>query len=416
MPGWMMAATRIRRAIWFRAALFTLGGVALALLAPLLGSLLPTISIDLGQNAVSPILQILATSMLTVTTFSTTIMVSSLAGAASTTTPRVVMLMASDRTTQTVLSTFLGAFAFAIVGLVALATQFYSDTARIVLFLGSLLVIVIVVVSLLRWIGYLTRFGRLGDVLDRVESRADASLTAFARRPRLGGAPVPPGPAPTGATPAASGRSGFVTNIDLARAQAWATQHDRTLRVVAMPGDLVDAVSTLVLVEPGADRDDDVAALVECWSIEPRRTYDQDPRLGLVALSEIGSRALSPAVNDPGTAMDALASVHRVLQHALDATPDASVDHDRVQVPVIELHQFLDDGFGAMGRDGAGLVEVATRLQRILGMLASHATGDDREWLRDASSEAEARSLAVMTNGRDRERVTAAAAAARREG
>lgn len=54
----------------------------------------------------------------------------------------------------------------------------------------------------------------------------------------------------------------------------------------------------------GSMSDEDAEAIAATFVIGDSRAFDQDPRFGLVALSEIASRALSPAVNDPGTAID----------------------------------------------------------------------------------------------------------------
>ena len=67
---------RLGRQVWVRAALFTVIGIAIALIAGFVGPLLPfSVTIDLGQNAVGSVLQIIATAMLTVSTFSVTAMV-----------------------------------------------------------------------------------------------------------------------------------------------------------------------------------------------------------------------------------------------------------------------------------------------------------------------------------------------------
>jgi uncharacterized membrane protein len=43
------------------------------------------------------------------------------------------------------------------------------------------------------------------------------------------------------------------------------------------------------------------------------RYFEEDPRFGLITLSEIASRALSPAVNDPGTAIQIISSHIRLF-------------------------------------------------------------------------------------------------------
>ena len=80
---------RLARRIWFRAALLTVCAVALALIAGVFGTLIPVeLTMNLGQGAVGSILQILASSMLAVTTFSLTAMVTAYSSATTQATPR----------------------------------------------------------------------------------------------------------------------------------------------------------------------------------------------------------------------------------------------------------------------------------------------------------------------------------------
>jgi uncharacterized membrane protein len=178
----------VLKKVWVRVASFAV----LALLSVVLARVLsPFLTIDFalktGSDAAEELLNVLTTSMLAVTTFSLSIAVSAFAAAASTATPRAVVLLQEDRTTQNVLATFLGAFLFGFVGLIALNAGLYDDAGLVVVFGFTVVVIGLVVVALIRWIDHLMSFGRMGDTLDRVEEATTKALELRLGDPYFGG-------------------------------------------------------------------------------------------------------------------------------------------------------------------------------------------------------------------------------------
>lgn len=380
---------RLGRQVWVRAAIFTLTAVVVALAANVLGPLLPfEFGIDLAQNSVGSLLQIIATAMLTVSTFSVTAMVTAFSAATTTATPRSTPLLIADPTSQNAVSTFIGAFTFSLVGIVALSTGYYLPQGRTILFVATLVVIGIVVFTLLRWISHLSTFGRMSDVIDRVERAATTSLELHAAAPTLGARPavaVPPD-----AVDVHAEKVGYVTHVDVAALDRLARRHGLDVHVRATPGRIADARVPLAAVT-GAVDDSVRTGLRRAFRIENHRTFEQDPRFGVIALTEIGSRALSAATNDPGTAIEVIASLQRVFARALAAEPDADVAYERVWVPAPMLTDLVDDAFRPLARDGAADVEVQVRLQKCLASLAASAPARAGVF-RDAARAAFARS------------------------
>lgn len=384
---------RLGRQVWVRAALFTVIGIAIALVAGLVGPLLPfSISIDLGQNAVDSLLQIIATAMLTVSTFSVTAMVTAFSSATTTATPRSTPLLIADTTSQNAVSTFIGAFTYSLVGIVALSTGYYTEQGRTILFVGTLVVIAIVVFTLLRWISHLSTFGRMADVIDRVEQAATLTIQRHAASPALGArrlTTVPPG-----ARAVHADDIGYVTHLDVATLDRLAEAHGLRVYVTAAPGRLADARTPLVRVEGEVD-DATATALRGAFRLEHHRTYEQDPRFGVIALTEIGSRALSAATNDPGTAIEVIAALQRVLAHAVTTEPDSEVRYPRVHIAPATLDEIVADAFRPLARDGAAQVEVQVRLQKCLASLAATAPAH-ADVFRDAARAAFARSRRAL--------------------
>jgi uncharacterized membrane protein len=179
------------RKVWVRAVSLALAAIATVSLAQLVAPFIPPSWIpSVGAESVDQVLNILASSMLAVTTFSLGIAISTFAAAASTAKPRATALLQEDPTAQNVLATFLGAFLFSLLGIVALTAGYFSDAGRFVLFAATAGVIAMVVFALLRWISHLMTFGRMGDTLDRVEAAATAALETRLRNPYLRARPL----------------------------------------------------------------------------------------------------------------------------------------------------------------------------------------------------------------------------------
>jgi len=374
--GWLLH--RIARKIWFRAALISAASVVVAAFAGIVARTVPYhFTGDIGQNAVGTVLEIIASSMLAVTTFSLTAMVSAYSSATQLATPRATQLLISDRMSQNALSTFLGAFIFAVVGIIGLQTRLYGGQGRVLLLIATVLLVALVVVTLLRWIAHLAAFGRMSDVIDRVEDAAGSAMQAFANDPYLGGRPAIPVPAH--ARPVRSQTIGYVTHVDIGRLAALAREHGLVVHVEAIPGTLVHKGRPLLhVVGEAADCDDDLSG---AFVIERHRDFDHDPRLGQIALGEIAGRALAPATNDPGTAVEVLNALLRTLSELPAQAPSADADLPPVHVPRPSVDEMIRAGFTPIVREGAGEEEVAIRAFKILHALGEalpHAVGTTR--------------------------------------
>ena len=91
-------------------------------------------------------------------------------------------------------------------------------------------------------------------------------------------------------------------------------------------------------------------------------------------LGEIAERALSPAINDPGTAIQVAGVAVRLLDNwGRRAPPDHDVnrENDRVSRPMLQPDVLVQDVFGPIVRYGMGDLAVAIRAQKALRSLAA---------------------------------------------
>lgn len=374
---WRWIIAQFGRKLWVRALLFAILAVATAFAAVFLKDIIPAdLSGKIGADAVDKILNILASSMLTVTTFSLSVMVAAYSAATSGISPRATRLLMQDTTTQNVLATFIGSFLFSLVGITALSTGIYGEQGRVILFIVTLGVIALIVATILLWIEHLSHLGRVGETCERVEETILKALKERIKYPWLGGAPLTSAQEiPTNATPIYSEKIGYIQHLDVKAISEWAEENAADVYIVSLPGAFVYPARELAWVRVTGDLEEE--KIRAAFTIDEERSFDQDPRFGVSVLTEIASHALSPAVNDPGTAIEILSRGVRILCHWKE--PDSSqmnsektnvIEYPRVRIPAITLDELFDDFFTPIARDGASLIEVQIRLQKSLGALA----------------------------------------------
>ena len=406
MNRWIFLWRKLRRQLWVRATAYAGVGVAAALLAVLLAPWVPAQMAErLGGQSVESILTILASSLLGVATFSVGAMVTAYTSVSSAASPRVAALVTSDEETQKSLATFVGAFLYAIVAVTAINAHYYGQNGRAILFLFSLAMVGLVAFRLLAWINRLSSLARVGHMIDLVEGYALDALTQRRDLPLLGGRR---GQLSGGAEVKAHA-TGYVQNVDPARLQAMAEARDCEVEVIAAPGALVRRGGVLARISLPACDDSAQDDFRSAFAIGNSRSYDQDPRFGLIVLGEIAAKALSPGVNDPGTAIQVISSGVRLIDiWANDVATDKDGPlRDRLFVPDIADADLLDDVFGPIARYGAGDVAVSVRLQKSLRALAT--TPALAPVIEALAREALERSRAALPIAADVARVEAAA-------
>ena len=334
-----------------------------------LADVVPEITVDSIQS----LLSIMASSVLVIATLAVASMVSAYASASNTASPRAVPLVVSDKRTQYALSAFVGTFIYSIVGLIASKNGYFGPAGRFVLFSLTVLVLILVVFTFVTWVDRIARLGRIGATIEQVEKAAEKSLRARRSWPFLGGHAL--GLPSAEGIPLFAEEIGFLQHIDMRGLQEAAEEANLRIEIRALPGTFVTPDREVAYC--ATDASPSSAHLREMvkehFVIGRDRTFEDDPRFGLVVLSQIASRALSPAMNDPGTAIDVVGVVVRLMVEwnaPLDEEQDQAVRYDRITVPPLDEADMFDDAFVTIERDGAGSIEVVLRLLRGLESLA----------------------------------------------
>ena len=165
MNRWIFLFRRLSRQLWWRASLYAALGVIAALAGAWGAPFAPDVLAErFGGDSVEAVLTILASSLLAVATFSLGAMVTAYTSVSSAATPRAAALITGDESTQKALSTFVGAFLYAIVGVTAINAQYYGPGGRAIIFVFSLGVVALVAFRLLTWVSRLTSLARLSHL------------------------------------------------------------------------------------------------------------------------------------------------------------------------------------------------------------------------------------------------------------
>lgn len=238
--------------------------------------------------------------------------------------PRVVRIFIRSRISKATFSVFLAAFLLSLLVLTSYDSE--RDPAKVVSvpLVQSALTLLMVGLSLLLFIAYVTQtlqLMKVGPVVDRVtrESlRVLERMTAHASD----GAPLPEQVA---SVPHA-GRSGTLRDVHVSRLVRAARRKDVVLRLVPRIGDFVVPGTPVIAVHGAGKGLPAPQVLQAAVSVGVERTFHQDLGFGLRQLSDIGLRAMSPAVNDPTTAVQC---VDRIVQFLVAAAhrPLGSVHH-----------------------------------------------------------------------------------------
>ncbi|MBT8433589.1 MAG: DUF2254 domain-containing protein [Gammaproteobacteria bacterium] len=379
---WQFWLNRIGEKLWVKPLLMCVLSLVAALLASLADETIPAGYLpDISLESIQTLLTIISSSMLVIATFAVGSMVSAYASASVVATPRAFALIVADDVSQNALSVFIGALIFSIVALAALLNGYYDQAGRFTLFVLTLLVFTIVIVIFVRWVDRIARLGRLETTIRSVERATLAALDNWRRHPNLGGTEVS---ARGSDGLAVFGQSvGYVQHIEINRLQNIALEQNGRIEVVALPGSYIgpNQVIAYWLTENNSNIELDLSQVGDAFRIGEERTYDEDPRFGLVVLSEIASRALSPGINDAGTAIQVIGSLVRIFSHwasPIKADDRESIKFDRVAVPGLSIDSMFEDAFRAIARDGAASIEVVSRLQKGLEALATCGGGMDR--------------------------------------
>jgi uncharacterized membrane protein len=352
-----------------------------------------------GADAARTVLSSIAGSLITVTSLTFSLTVVTLQLASSQFSPRLLRTFSRDRFVHLTLALFLSTFAYS---LVVLRTVRTSDDSRQE-FVPQISVTVAVVLTLISvfalvlFLDHLATQIRVETMLDDVHHDASQTvvrvLTERAADPPSNESPPS---APADAYPIETAESGFLISVDEDQLLAAACEAGAIVQIEGFPGgSLVRGTPlgrswSLGPVPLSQDQQRRLAERVAAAAVAGReRTAAQDVAYGLRQLTDVATKALSPGINDPTTAVHALGHISGLLCEMVDYQLGPKLlrdDHDRVRV-VLErpgLADLLDSALAEPRRYAATAPSVLARLTQVLREVAWRVHDpEDRQAVRD---------------------------------
>src|SRR5512140_447344 len=297
--------------------------------------------------------------------------------------PRLLRNFLRDRPTQIVLSAFVATFAYSMAGLYTVGVSGGNRTASFPrLAVSGSIVLVFISLGLLVFFADHLVHSIQGDAIMHVVQRN--TVTVIRDGLLTGGQDAPEVPA--GATAITSRRSGYVQAVHCGALLTHAARHGACLRLRPRVGEHVVAGTTLAWVWPASprgpapDRKLFTRVLEAGVRIGFERTLQQDAAFGIRQLVDTACKALSPAVNDPYTAVQAvdhLSVIFCVLaQRPLGNHVARHPSGAAVIVPGRRFPEYLAVMCGLIRRYGAHGPTVADALLRLLEACADVAGND----------------------------------------
>jgi uncharacterized membrane protein len=343
----------------------------------------------MSPDAAATLLSTIAGATITTAGVVFSLLVVSLQLASGQFSPRVLRTFWRDRVGQVLIGLLLASFAFCVLALGQLNTS-AAHAPTVTMALATTLALA----SILAIVGYLNRITRqqyVGRIMERIQREALALIGDLPYGSRMGpllGDPVAP--------PSTAGRGPAM--VVESHADGWVQQISPEALLAAVPAGSIVRIETRVgaylvrgepLVRvwpsPGPARLAETARLIgEAAIIGVTRTMQQDVDFALRQLNDIGLRALSPAVNDPTTAIEVILRVTSIMRPLILADLPAQTQRDaagRILLSPWNLDhaEYVRHAFGQVRRYAANHPYVVTALIRSMRMLRDVATEAGRE-------------------------------------
>lgn len=329
------------------------------------------------------ILSSIATSIMTVVSIVFAILLMTLTLASTQFSPRILISFVRDRTTQWTLGVFLGTFSYCMAALPA-ARALPQPFVPVATVTGAMALALVCVGWLIYFIHHISQSISVNHIVDRIARETELVIEELMLHPR-GPFPLP---VRSEAPPANDGailnrKAGYIRYVDIDHLIDLAKAYHISVHLERRIGQFVPAGVPLARVsKPERVSADRALDLISAFDVGPTRTMQQDVEFGTIQIVDIALRAMSPAVNDPSTAITCVDQLSRIMILWISRMPPPSYYYApphvlRLYVPWIGFDELLDTAFEQIRHYAAADIAVSLRLLRAFRDIASTTEHDD---------------------------------------
>lgn len=323
------------------------------------------------------VLSAIAASIMTVLSVVYSVLLLVLTFASMQFSPRIIVAFMKDRVSQVTLGAFLGTFSVCLLTLPAI----HIGPPPIVPTLAVTFAMTLAAASLVCLITFVHNMAlsiQPNSIVRRIALETEAVIEAlFDPEPADHASTV--GSFQGDGAPLRCLSSGYIQYVDLRSLLATAKTHNVCFRLGHAVGQFVPKGGTLVTVFP-ASRGSVACerAALRAFHVAAVRTMEDDVEFGVLQIVDIALKAISPAVNDPSTAIACVDYLSHILAMAATKKPPAPhVFDDRGSLRIVLKHtsfpRLLDMAFDQLAHYGKADMAVCLRILRTLRDVAELA-------------------------------------------
>lgn len=320
---------QLRESMWLIPAFFTVLTILLAFGSVAIDRAIQPVGMTgwflfhAGPDGARGVLGTIAGSIITVTGVVFSITIVALQLASTQFTPRVLRSFLEDRAVQVVLALFIATFTYA---LLVLRTVRDADggVPEFVPVLSVTLALGLALASVGGFIYFLNHIAhsmQVETIMERVVNDVLARIEVLF--PERLGQPAVSGPGdrevswqrpPGRPYELRIQRGGYLQHIEVERILKLVETHDLRFEMTVAVGSFLIGGDPVALVWPYDKSAESQSALLGCFHIGSERTLYQDVARGLIELTDIALRSLSPSLNDPTTAVTCIYRITEILK------------------------------------------------------------------------------------------------------